>query len=141
MSAAWRAVEFVGGLSLPDWAKITVVSVAKEQAGSTGSQDLLDRSQQDHLPQGVEQAQIAATEAIATEVVSYLHDCGVAVRWICRRYRDIYPDIQILSVAHEQEAALIVIGTKRQTGGVTFHHPGITQNILKYAPCSVLVVP
>jgi len=61
----------------------------------------------------------------------------VAVKWL---RRDGPPTREILSVAHEEEADLIVLGGKSQTSIKPSPQPGITRSLVKHAPCSVLVV-
>lgn len=113
---AWQAVEFMRSLSLPNWARVTLLCLAGEQTGSTST---------------------PAVASFADEAISYMHDCGVAVKWL---RRDGPPTREILSVAHEEEADLIVLGGKSQTSIKPSPQPGITRSLVKHAPCSVLVV-
>ncbi len=115
--AAWHAIDFVRTLSLPDWARVTLLYLSGE-SDDPAAQDI--------------------AEPFAAEAISYLHDCGVAVRWLRRTG---HPARQLLSVAQEQEANLIVIGAGGATSSLmSLPQPSLTQNIVKQAPCSVLVV-
>ncbi len=113
---AWQAVEFMRSLSLPNWARVTLLCLAGEQGRPVPA---------------------TASTAFAEEAISYMHDCGVAVKWL-RRYGP--PTREILSVAHEEEADLIVFGGKSQAAVKPLPQHGIMQSLVKHAPCSVLVV-
>ncbi|GAB4427119.1 MAG: universal stress protein [Anaerolineae bacterium] len=117
---AWQAINFVRTLSLPDWARVTLLYLCGEGDSATAepSQD--------------------AAEQFAAEVISHLHEYGVAVRWL---QRPGHPTRQLLSVAREQEANLIVIGADETMPVVAAPRPGgMAQSVVKHAPCSVLVV-
>lgn len=125
-AAAWQAINFARSLSLPDWARVTLLYLSGEPNDPTcQSSTVLPQHPQD------------IAEPFATEAISYLHDCGVAVRWL---FRQGHPVSQLLSVAQEQEANLIVMGASESTPVAALPRPSITQNIVKNAPCSVLVV-
>lgn len=117
--ASWQAIRFARTLSLPDWARVTMLYLS----------GLTDASTPGH-PQDI-------AEPFAAKAISYLHDCGVAVRWL---FRQGHPASQLLSVAQEQEANLIVMGVGESMPVTVSSQPGIAQNIVEQAPCSVLVV-
>jgi len=118
---AWQALEFVRSLSLPNWARVTLICLDSNPPEADSSQlALLD-----------------ATEAFASNVISYMHNCGVSVRWLRRGEHSAN---ELLAVAKEQEADLIVVGAKQRAAVLPLPRPSLTQNIIKYAPCSVLVV-
>jgi nucleotide-binding universal stress UspA family protein len=121
-------------LSLPDWARVTLLYLCDEQQGTpAGSPD----DSPAHKQASATQLPPDIYEPFATEAISYLHDCGVAVRWIHRRG---HPASQLLSVAREQEANLIVLGAKEHSPIMSLPEPSVTQCIVKNAPCSVLLV-
>lgn len=132
---AWQAIHFVRTLSLPDWARVTLLCLDKEQKETPPTP--VDSTTSSKKTRKLSPPVVEPAEAFATEAISYMHDCGVSVRWL---YRRGHPASEILSVAKEQEADLIVMGTKYQTPIKPLPNPSITQNIVKYAPCSVLVV-
>lgn len=115
---SWQAITFTQTLSLPDWAKVTLLYLSDE-------------------PEEPAPPPPSIVEAFEARAISYLHDCGVAVRWL---HRPGHPASQLLAVAQEQEANLIVIGDCEAVPVADVPQPGITQNIVKHAPCSVLVV-
>jgi len=51
-----------------------------------------------------------------------------------------YAAKEILSAAQEYDADLIAIGARGQTRAEPFRLGGVAQKVVKYAPCSVLVV-
>ena len=115
---AWRAVQFLSRLSLPQWAKVTVVNIGKEE-------ESIDRRMRSE-----------SCDCIAN-TIDYLHSLGAQVR-IIRRFGD--PVDEILTTAGQQNADLIVIGVHGQPSPTAFRWKGVTQSVVKYAPCSVLVV-
>lgn len=124
---AWQAVEFMRSLSLPNWARVTLLSLAGEH---DKPDPIGPKAQPTALPN-------AAPTAFVNEAISYMHDCGVAVKWL-QRFGP--PTQEILTVAHDQEADLIVLGSKCQPQVDALPVPSLTQRLVKYAPCSVLVV-
>ena len=78
-----------------------------------------------------------AAEARVDEAVERLRGCGAHVRGAVRLG---HPPKEILSVAQEQDADLIVVGARGQTRADLFRLGSVSQKIVKYADCSVLVV-
>jgi nucleotide-binding universal stress UspA family protein len=116
---AWQAIDFVQALSLPDWARITLLYLSGEQPTP---------------PAGIDSS---PAESFAAQAISYMHDCGVSVRWL---HRGGSPSGNVLTVAQEQEADLIIWGTKYPSPPQLTTLPNITQDIVTQAPCSVLLV-
>lgn len=145
---ALRAAEFLCGLSLPQWAEVTVVSVAEAASGlpvsarksvadpltSPGEASTWDRAS---MPDVLRQALLEAAEARAAETIKLLQGCGAHVQGAIRLG---HPSGEILAAAREQDADLIVIGAHGQTRAAPFLLGGVAQKVMKYAPCSVLVV-
>jgi len=130
---AWRAVDFICALSLPQWAKVTVVQVTQEQAMALPAPELAAAQAfpaytgpVPHLP-----------DPTMTKVIDQLHGYGVRV-WSSYRFGD--PVDEILTVARQQTADLIVIGAHRQNQHQPFHLDYVTQEIINQAPCSVLAI-
>lgn len=119
----WRAVEFLSALSLPQWAKVTLVNVVENDAEPSASPNLtLQRSYSN-----TRQALRAARESHITKVREVLHAYGVQL-WSTIRFGA--PADEIIAAAQEQEADLIVIGAPGRT---------VAQKVVEYAPCSVLI--
>ncbi len=127
-TAAWRAVQFVSTLSLANWARLTVISLAEDRDRLPAAAGSFDRGQPAvALPQ-VRLAGRDPAEARAREAMAYLRSHGVQVRWACRWGS---PAGEVLSAAAEQGAALIMTGL-----GAT----GPAWEIAASAPCSVLLI-
>jgi len=131
--AAQRAADFLCALSLPQWAEATVVGVAEIAVGPAAGEHLVVTD----VPEAVRQALLDAAEARVAEVVKHLRGCGAQVRSAIRLG---HPAGEILAAAKEQDADLIVVGARGQTRAAPFPLGGVAQKVVKYAPCSVLVV-
>ncbi len=129
---ACRAVEFLCTLSLPNWARVTVVSVAEQNAGIAAGKQLPANASQT-----TRQASLNAAESCMAKVAERLHNCGAQVRQlICCGC----PADQILCAAQQREAALIVIGARGQTRVDPFRLGQVTHKVVSCAPCSVLMM-
>jgi nucleotide-binding universal stress UspA family protein len=126
---AQRAAEFLCALKLPQWAEVTVVSVAEVAAGE--GHPVAD------IPEAVQCALLDTAEARAAGVAARLGGCDAHVR---KAVRLGHPAGEILTAAREQDADLIVVGARGQPRAEPFRLGGVAQKIVKYAPCSVLVV-
>jgi nucleotide-binding universal stress UspA family protein len=130
---AWRAAEFICTLSLPQWAKTIVLNVIKEQAAVSSMPE----------PAGVQTlaghggAVLDLPDPTTAKVIERLHRCGTMV-WSSYRCGD--PVSEILSVAREKAADLIVMGAHRQRHRQPFYMDDVAQEIIESAPCSVLVI-
>lgn len=127
-TAAWRAVQFVSTLSLANWARLTVISLAEDRDRLPAAAGSFDRGRPAvALPQ-VRLASRDPAEARAREAVGYLRSRGVQVRWSCCWGS---PADEVLSVAAEQGAVLIMTGLGAS---------GPAWEIAASAPCSVLLI-
>lgn len=130
---AQRAAEFLGLLCLPQWAEVTVVSVAEATVALPAG----EREPVANVPEVVRRELLDAAEARAADVVKRLSACSAQVR---SAIRFGHPSGEILAAAREQDADLIVVGARGQTRAEPFHVGSVAQKVVKYAPCSVLVV-
>jgi nucleotide-binding universal stress UspA family protein len=121
---AWHAMEFLSTLSLPQWAKVTLVNVVEDEAEAAPVAGLSLR----RAYTTTRQATAAVRERYITKAREILHAYGVQL-WSTIRFGS--PADEIIAIAQEQGADLIVIGAPGQT---------ITQKVVEYAPCSVLVM-
>lgn len=121
--SAWQALEFLCGLSLPDWARVTLINVVEEEGRYSSS--------------GRPQALPDPPNRYTAKVIEYLHDCGAQAQSILRYG---HPADEILSIARERAADLIVIGAGRSAGGKPVCLGEVTGQVTKQASCSVLVV-
>jgi nucleotide-binding universal stress UspA family protein len=122
-TSTWQALEFLCGLSLPDWARVTLVSVVEEEEG---------RSSPGRPP-----VILDPPNRYTAKVIEYLHDCGAQAQCVVRYG---HPADEILSIAQERAADLIVIGAHRPAGGKPVYLGEVTRQVTKQASCSVLVV-
>lgn len=137
-SAYARAAESV----LIDWPlfaglPITVVMVAAKAfpyAASVGPQ--VDTEAMQGYARGTA-AQRRSTEEECQAAATRLRQAGLDAK---AEVRDGDPAHQIVACAREQEAGLIVIGTRGQTGLRRLILGSVARNVLLHAPCSVLVV-
>ena len=134
---AQRAAVFLCTLSLPQWAEVTVVSVAEARVGLPAGSGLAERRLAAEVPEAVHRALLDAAETHVSELVECLRGCNAQVR---SAIRFGHPAEEILNAAREHDADLIVIGARGQTRAEPFRLGGVAQKVVKYAPCSVLVV-
>lgn len=134
---AQRAAEFLCTLSLRDWAEVTVVGVDEARAGLPRGNRLAERRPVADVPESLRHALFEAAEAHVSELVACLRGCRARVlSAVCFGH----PTEKILDAAHEHDADLIVVGARGQTRAEPFRLGGVAQKVVKYAPCSVLVV-
>jgi nucleotide-binding universal stress UspA family protein len=135
-AAAWRAVQFVSILSLANWARLTVISLAEDGDRLPAGPGDLDPGRPTAVRQ-VGRASPDPAEGRAREVVGYLRSRGVQVRWACRSGSAAD---QVLSAAAEQGAVLIVTSMGSQDSNRLSASPNPAWEIAASAPCSVLLV-
>lgn len=134
---ARRAAELVCNLALPVWTEITVVSVAEMAVGlPAGKADYEHRRPTADVPEVVRQVLLDAAESRIGDVLDYLAGCHRPVRSAIRCGNVAQ---EIIAAAEEQDADVIVIGARGQTGGETGGLGSVAQQVVRYAPCSVLI--
>lgn len=129
---AMRAVEAAFRLARKDHAKIIVISVIdmSVMADFAGESEGQRRKVEREL-------EINAEEAVA-KVGRLAEEWGVDAEMIIKKGR---PHIEIVRVAAQAEADLIVMG--KRSGHRAGRHPvgGVTQRVVEDADCAVLIVP
>lgn len=121
---AWQAIKFLCNLSLPDWAAVTIANVIEKEMSIPAYAG--PRAQ---IPPPVDQG--------TSEFVDHLHKYGVQVRRVHCFGR---PAEEILSIAEERQATLIVIGAKGRSQADRSRLEEVAQKVVTDASCSVLVV-
>ncbi len=118
---AQQAAELLCSLSLSQWGYVTVVGIAEitTEVPSGDSLPMADTSVSNSrkhsaqltagVPEVVQDALIEAAEARVAQVVRRLRNCGAQVSGIIRLG---HPAEEILTIAQEQNAALIVLGAR-----------------------------
>ena len=134
---AGQAAEFLCALSLPQWAEVTVVSVAEADGGIVPAFRSDEHHSAANVPEALRQTVLDAAEACMAETVVKLRDCGAQVGGAARFG---HPADEILSAARNQEADMIIVGARGRTRATRFRLGGVAQKVVRYAPCSVLVV-
>lgn len=129
----WRAAELLCALGLPRWADVAVVSVAEVMVALRADEPRMVAD----VPEAVRRSLLAAAEARAADVIQHLHGCGAKVQAVIRSG---HPAAEILAVAQERDADLLVVGARGQPRTSAIRLGGVAQRVVKYAPCSVLVV-
>ena len=129
---AMRAVEAAFRLARKDHAKIIVISVidTSVMADFAGESEGQRRKVEREL-------EINAEEAVA-KVGRLAEEWGVDAEMIVKKGR---PHIEIVRVASQAEADLIVMG--KRSGHRAGRHPvgGVTQRVVEDADCAILIVP
>jgi nucleotide-binding universal stress UspA family protein len=129
---AMRAVEVAFRLAKRDRAKIIVISVVDTSVTADFARESARqrRKVERELEFNAEEA-VAKVGKLATRE-------GVDAEMIVRKGR---PHIEIVTVANEAEADLIVMG--KRSGYVAGRNPvgGVTRRVVEDADCAVLVVP
>jgi nucleotide-binding universal stress UspA family protein len=126
---ARRAAEFLRTLNLLQWTEVTVVSIDEVEsspiAGDAGKLRTRRRTPLD------------TAEARAAKMWEHLCHYGAQPRSTVRCGQSAN---DLLDIVHEQDADLLVIGTHDQRRVHPFQPGSLPQRLVKYAPCSVLVV-
>lgn len=133
-----RAASFLCHLALPTWTEITVVGVAEMSVGiPADAVDYEHRQPTADVPEAVRQVLLDAAESHISNVLSQLHSCHAPVRSAIRCGNVAR---QIIASAEEQDADLIVMGARGPTRTIVARGLGsVADQVIKYAPCSVLI--
>ena len=135
-SEAQRAVEWVCALALPRGAEVAVISVA-EVVGDFPADAAGEREYaRDADLALVQRALLHTAETHVWAALDRLQMSGAHVRPIVRTGQ---PAAEIVRIAQEQEAGLLVIGARGQTRAEAFPLGGVAEKLIRFAPCSVLV--
>lgn len=130
---AQRAADFLCCLGLPRWAAVRVVSVAEVRVALVAGESEPSAD----VPPIARKVLLDVAEDCASEVVNHLQDCQAQVRSTVRIGA---PAAELLAAAREHDSDLIVVGARgpRESGPVPLG--SVSQKLLRYAPCSVLLV-
>lgn len=134
---AQRAVEFLCQLSLPQWAKITIVSVAESTTPVPSDMRLAEAYISQEVWASQPPAMTTVHEAYATDVMRYLHHYGVRGHISIAAGDAAH---EILSIANYQQTNLIVVGAHSQPHPDQLHLGSVTRQLIEEATCSVMVM-
>jgi nucleotide-binding universal stress UspA family protein len=133
---AQRAMEWVCALALPRGAEVAVISVAEVvgdfPADSAGEREYA----RDADLALMQRALLHTAETHVWAALDRLHSSGAQVRPIVRTGQ---PAAEIVRIAQEQDADLLIIGARGQTRAEPFRLGGVAEKLVRFAPCSVLV--
>jgi nucleotide-binding universal stress UspA family protein len=131
-----QAAEFLSCFPLPEGAEVTVCHVTRPYPGFTAvaaESALAYAAMPDELWQEVRRE----GEELIEKEAARLRDEGLQVR---RALREGDPAAELLSLAREQEADLIVAGARGVSVIQNLVVGSVADRLLKAAPCSVLLV-
>jgi nucleotide-binding universal stress UspA family protein len=135
-SEAQRAVEWVCALALPHGSEVAVVGIA-EVVGDfpAASADEREYARGADLAL-MQRAFLHTAETNVWAALDRLHMSGVQIFPIVRTGQ---PAAEIVRIAQEQDADLLIIGARGQTRAEPFPLGGVAEKVVRFAPCSVLV--
>ncbi len=129
---ARAALEFLLSLRLPSTARLTVTTVVPPLPIDTG-----------HAPAGLgavpDKVRASLTQqahATAAEEASRIKDEGFDVH-LRVSHGEVAPDL--VKLAEQDQADLVVVGSRGLTGATRYLMGSVSDSVVKYAPCSVLV--
>lgn len=131
---ARAAVRFLLRLPLPSLARVTVASVVPPLPIEAGH---LDPGSSPVLELVRKPLEDAATRA-ATEAAAPIDKAGFEVTTLVFHGT---PAHEIVKLTEAKKADLVVMGSRGLTGSSRFLMGSVSEAVVKYAPCSVLVVP
>ena len=123
-----RALAYAKSLASADGATLTVVHIVQKIATSGDKALAWNANEED-------------VEAKANEIVSELSDEGLNATLRIVTHVGPQPAHEIADIAREEEADLIVVGTRGHAAIAGLLLGSVTQRLLHVAPCPVLVVP
>ena len=123
-----RALAYAKSLASAEGATLTVVHIVQKIATSGDKALAWNANEED-------------VEAKANEIVSELSDEGLNATLRIVTHVGPQPAHEIADIAREEEADLIVVGTRGHAAIAGLLLGSVTQRLLHVAPCPVLVVP
>jgi nucleotide-binding universal stress UspA family protein len=135
-SEARQAVEWVDVLTLPRGTEVNVISVA-EVVGDFLTDSTCEREHARSADLALMQRALLHTaETQVWTVLDRLRETEIQARPIVRTGQ---PAAEIVRIAQDQDANLLIIGARGQTRAEPFPLGGVAEKLVRFAPCSVLV--
>jgi nucleotide-binding universal stress UspA family protein len=136
-SEAWRAVEWVQSLALPPDAQITILGIV-EASSSFGAQPATEPVKAaDTETEIVRQALIRSSKA---HVAAAYDGLRTSTAQLHTGLRHGQAAAELVRYARQQQTDLLIIGARGQTQADPFRLGGVAEKLVRFAPCSVLVV-
>jgi len=129
---AWAGVEYLLRMPLPEMARITIVSVVPPLPIETSPVQIT-------LAEFLEQLRVPLlkkAQAVAKEAVTRIQKAGFEAKTVVVHG---HPSHEIVKVAEAERADLVVVGSRGLTGTTRFLMGSVSDGVIKYAPCAVLV--
>ena len=129
---AWAGVEYLLQMPLPEAARITVVSVVPPLPIETSPVQVT-------LSEFLEQLRVPLlkkAQAVAKEAVARVQKAGFEAKTVVVHG---HPSHEIVKAAEAERADLVVVGSRGLTGTTRFLMGSVSDGVIKYAPCAVLV--
>jgi len=130
---AWAGVEYVMRMSLPEPAEFTVVSVVPPPPIDAIQQPLTLASFLEQLRTPL----LKKARSVAGQAAERIQKAGFEARIAVVHG---HPSHEIVKVAETERADLVVVGSRGLTGTARFLTGSVSDGVIKYAPCAVLVV-
>jgi nucleotide-binding universal stress UspA family protein len=133
---AQQAMEWACTLALPRGSQVAVISVAEVESNfPAGSANEREYALSADLAL-MQRALLHTSETQVWAALDRLHMSGTQIRTIVRTGQ---PAAEIVRIAQEQDADLLIIGARGQTRAEPFPLGGVAEKLIRFAPCSVLV--
>jgi nucleotide-binding universal stress UspA family protein len=130
---SWAGVERLLQMPLPEVVQITVVSVVPPLPMDTSEQPL---SLSGFLEQ-LRTPMLKKAQVVAKEAAERIEKAGYMVKTAVVHG---HPSHEIVKIAEAERADLVVVGSRGLTGNTRFLMGSVSDGVIKYAPCAVLVV-
>jgi nucleotide-binding universal stress UspA family protein len=129
---AWAGVEYLLRMPLPEVACITVASVVPPLPIETSpiQVSLSEFLEQLHVPL------LKKAQTVAKEAVARIQKAGFEAKAVVVHGN---PSHEIVKAAEAERADLVVVGSRGLTGTIRFLMGSVSDGVMKYAPCAVLV--
>ena len=133
---AQQAIDFLHRFPFPEDSSITLLTVLEDEVFKAREQTSLSDEQQSMLQETEKQIQEESAGALEQEARRF-RDAG---RQVSTAVRNGHPAEQIVLAAGEYASDLIIVGSHGLTGIKRFLLGSVSDHVLQYAPCSVLIV-
>jgi len=130
---AWAGVEQLLQMPLPEVAQVTVVSVVPPLPIDSSEQPLTLSGFLEQLRTPL----LKKAQSVAKEAAERIEKAGFEVKTAVVHG---HPSHEIVKVAEAERADLVVVGSRGLTGNTRFLTGSVSDGVIKYAPCAVLVV-
>lgn len=130
---AWAGVEYLLKMPLPEVAEITVVSVVPPLPIDAIEQPLTLASFLEQLRTPL----LKKARSVAKQAAERIQKAGFESKIAVVHG---HPSHEIVKIAEAERADLVVVGSRGLTGTSRFLLGSVSDGVIKYAPCAVLVV-